>query len=66
MEALLLAMEGRLTAKIEKASEAANEAVTLAKKTNEALEDLELKVESTEVGLREELKESEERVMKAV
>ena len=52
--------------KIEKASEVAKEAVALAKHNGEAIEDLELKVEATEVGLREEIRETEERVLKAV
>ena len=66
LESLLLAMEGRLAARIDKASEAAREAVALAKSTNAALEDLELKVEASEGLIREELKETEERVMKTV
>ena len=66
LEGLLLAMENRLAARIDKASEAAREAVDIAKKTNAALEDLELKVEASEVLIREELKETEERVMKRV
>ena len=66
LEKLLLAMEGRLTAKIEKASEAAKEAVQIAKQTSGALEDLELKIEATEVGLREDMRESEERLFRRV
>ena len=66
LEALLLAMERRLTDRIEKASEAAKEAASLAKTTNEALEDLELRVEASEVCIRGELKDTEERVMRAV
>ena len=57
IEALLLAMKNRLAAKIELTSEAARKASDMAQRTNNALEDLELKVEATEVGLREDFKE---------
>ena len=57
IEALLLAMENRLAAKIKQTSEAARRASDMAKRTNEALEDLELKVEATEIGLSEDFKE---------
>ena len=66
LESLLLAMEQRLTAEIAKTNVVARQAVDLAKETKAALEDLDLKVESTEVCLREEIRESEERVMEAV
>ena len=63
-------MESRLAAKIEQTSEATREASALAKQTHEALKDLELKVEATEVGIREvlkeALKESEDKIMATV
>ena len=68
IEQLLLAMESRLAAKIEKTNEAATQASNLAKKTNEALEDLELRVEANEVGVREEIRETikEDRIIDQV
>ena len=66
LEALLLAMEERLAAKIDRTNEVAKQALEVAKETREAMEDLDLKVETTEVGLREEIREAEERIMESV
>ena len=74
LEALLLAMEGRLSAKIDKANEAAKEAVTLSKLTNEGLGELEVRVEEVETAMKSSLKEAvksgikeaEERIMQGV
>ena len=66
LETLLAAMEGRLAAKIEKASEAAKEAVAVAKMTNDGLGNLELRVEEVQAEVGDRIKESEERIMKAV
>ena len=65
-EALLLAMEGRLSAKMEKASEAAKEAAHQAKLNSEGLENLESRVDANENCLMEALRESEARIMNQV
>ena len=65
-EALLLAMEGRITAKLDKASEAANEAAHQAKLNSEGLELLEQRVDANENCLMEALKMSEARIMSQV
>ena len=65
-EALLLAMEGRLTAKIEKASEASREAAHQAKLNSEGLELLEQRVDANENCLMDALRESENRIMTTV
>ena len=65
-EALLLAMEGRLTAKIEKASEASREAAHQAKLNSEGLELLEQRVDANENCLMEALRMSETRIMAKV
>ena len=62
-EALLLAMEGRLTAKIERASEASKEAALQAKLNSEGLEQLESRVDANENCLMAALKETERRIM---
>ena len=65
-EALLLAMEGRLTAKLEKASEASRQAAQQAKLNSESLEQLESRVDENEQCLMEALRKSEERIMAKV
>ena len=62
-EALLLAMEGRLTAKLEKVSEASNEAALQAKLNSESLEQLESRVDANENCVMEALRQSEARIM---
>ena len=65
-EAMLLAMEGRLSAKIEKASEASREAAHQAKLNSEGLELLESRVDANETCLMDALRESETRIMETV
>ena len=65
-EALLLAMEGRLSAKLEKASEASKEAANQAKLNSESLELLESRVDANEACLMEALGRSEARIMAKV
>ena len=65
-EALLLAMEGRLSAKLEKVSEASKGAALQAKLNSESLEQLESRVDANENCLMEALKESEARIMAQV
>ena len=65
-EALLLAMEGRLSAKLEKASEASKEAALQAKLNSEGLEQLESRVDANESCLMTALKETELRIMSKV
>ena len=65
-EALLLAMESRLTSKIEKASEASREAAQQSKLNSEGLELLEQRVDANESCLMEALKRSEARIMAQV
>ena len=65
-EALLLAMEGRLSAKLEKASEASRKAAEQAKLNSESLEQLESRVDANEEYLMNALKESEARIMAKV
>ena len=62
-EALLLAMEGRLTAKLERASESSRQAAQQAKMNSESLEQLESRVDANEQCLMEALLKSEERIM---
>ena len=65
-EALLLAMEGRLTSKLERASEAARDAANQAKLNSESLDQLESRVDANEAVLMEALRESEARIMAKV
>ena len=65
-EALLLAMEGRITAKLEKASEASKEAANQAKLNSESLELLESRVDANEQCLMDALRESEKRLLAQV
>ena len=65
-EALLLAMEGRLSAKFDKASEAAKDAALQAKLNSESLEQLESRVDANENCLMDALRESEARIMASV
>ena len=65
-ETLLLAMEGRLTAKLEKASEASKEAALQAKLNSEGLEQLESRLDANESCLMAALKETEHRIMSKV
>ena len=65
-EALLLAMEGRLTAKMEKANEAAREAAQQARLNCEGLEQLESRVDANEECLMTALRETEARIMARV
>ena len=65
-EAMLMAMEGRITAKIEKASEASREAAHQAKLNSEGLELLESRVDANEGCLMDALRESETRIMETV
>ena len=65
-EALLLAMEGRLSAKIERASEASQEAANQAKLNCEGLEQLESRVDANEACLMTALQETEVRIMNKV
>ena len=65
-EALLLAMEERLTAKLERASEASREAANQAKLNSESLELLESRVDPNENCLMEALSQSEARIMAKV
>lgn len=62
MAILLLGMEARLGKKIEATNRAVNEAVTLSKQTNEALDALEDKVDSNEEAMRTALAETEEKL----
>ena len=62
-EAMLLAMEARLGAKMEKAAAAAEEAVRVSKTTAENLSKLEARVSSNEVNLEGALAGVEERIM---
>ena len=65
-EALLLAMEGRLSAKLEKASEASREAAHQAKLNSESLEQIESRVDANEAYVMEALRETEARIMAKV
>ena len=65
-EALLLAMEGRITEKIDRASEASKDAALQAKLNSESLEQLESRVDANENCLMEALKETEARIMARV
>ena len=65
-EALLLAMESRLAAKIEKASEASKEAAHQAKLNSEGLELLESRVDANEGCLMAALQETEKRILSKV
>ena len=65
-EALLLAMEGRLTAKLERVSEVSKEAALHAKMNSESLEQLESRVDANENCLMDALRESEARIMAKV
>ena len=56
-------MEGRLAVKIDTINKAVNEAVMLAKKTNDSLEALEDKVDDNEAALCQALEGTEERIM---
>ena len=62
-EAMLLAMEGRITAKIERASEASRQAAQQAKMNSESLEQLESRVDANEQCMMEALLKSEERIL---
>ena len=66
IEAILLGMESRLSNKIEEVARAAGEAVTLSKQTNDALGDLEAKVDENEARIRTALAEAEGRIMESV
>ena len=63
IQQLLLAMEARLTGKIEKTSEAVKEAISLAKKANDAIEILKVKVNDNEAFLREAIEGVENRLL---
>ena len=65
-EAMLLAMEERLGAKMERATEAAQEAVNLSKQTKDNLERLEVKVDKNEENMRAALLNTEGRLMERV
>ena len=65
-EAMLLAMEKRLGAKMERATEAAQEAVNLSKQTKDNLERLEAKVDKNEENIRSALLDTEGRLMERV
>ena len=65
-EKLLRAMEDRLTSRMEANNKGVEEAVKLAQSTNEALNNLEEKVDSNDERLREMVVESEERVMLSI
>ena len=65
-EALLLAMEGRLSAKLEKVSEASKQAAEQAKLNSESLDQLESRVDANENVLMDALRESEARIMNKV
>ena len=62
-EAMLLAMEARLGAKMERAAAAAEEAVRVSELTAGNLEKLEAKVDGNELNLRRTLEEVEERMV---
>ena len=62
-EALLQAMEGRIMAKLEKASEASKEAAHQAKLNSEGIEQLESRVDENEACLMDALVKSEARIM---
>ena len=57
-EAMLLAMEARLGAKIKRAATAAQEAVRVAKATHDNLEQLEERVTVSEKGLKNAIQET--------
>ena len=59
-------MEGRLSAKLEKASEASKQAADQAKLNSESLDQLESRVDANENVLMEALRESEARIMTKV
>ena len=65
-EAMLLAMEKRLGAKMERATEAAQEAVNLSKQTKDNLERLEAKVDRNEDNISSALLDTEGRLMDRV
>ena len=65
-ERMLLAMESRLSSKIEATNKAVNEAVAVSKMTNDALELLEEKVDSNDASLRDLIAENQEKVMDVV
>lgn len=65
-EALLVAMEERLSAKIERASEASREAAQQAKLNSESLEQIESRVDANEAYVMEALRETETRIMTKV
>ena len=65
-EALLLAMEGRLAAKMEKSNEATKEAISLARLNNEGLENLETRVDANENCMMQALGKSKARIIASV
>ena len=65
-EKLLLAMETRLTQKIEATNKTAREAVLQSRLTNDALELLEEKVDTNDAALRDVIAENQEKVMGVV
>ena len=65
-EDLLLAMEGRIMAKLEKASADSREAAHQAKLNSEGIEQLESRVDANEACLMEALAKSESRIMAKV
>ena len=65
-EAMLLAMEARLGAKMEKATSAAEEAVRLSRETKDNLEAMEVKVNQNEEAVMEALRATEDRIMDRV
>ena len=66
LEALLLGMEGRLITRMDATNKAVDEAVDLNRQTNAALALLERKVDANEVKYTENVRESEERILKRV
>lgn len=65
-EALLLAMEKRLTAKMEKTTEEVREAVTLSRLNNQGLGELEARMETNEEKMRTALADTEARITEKV
>ena len=66
MESFLLAMEGRLTGRMDKINEKVEKAISLANRTNKALGELEEKVEQSEEAMAAKLDQAEQRILDKV
>ena len=65
-EALLLAMEGRLSSKIDKSNEVARQVLEVASQTKMTLDDMEARVKTNEDNIKQVIERTEDRVMHRV